>query len=482
MARSIAPPELTRLDQWVVCKGKGKKPYNARNLKSASTSDPSTWSSYEDAMAAVKSGKASGIGFVFTIDDGLCGIDLDGVINDSGSMTPDAQEIIDRLDSYTEVSRGKHGAHVIVRAKKPTSRCRRGNVEIYESGRYFIITGKIWRSRKVINDRQEALNWLCGDVFKDADAGPVSVAVGVVIDRKARPPEKKLKTALKDEEFKAAWEYNDESLGTDMSAYDWKLACLAIEAGWSDQEICDLLIGFRWERGDDEDFQKALRDDYIPRTIAKARQETGSSEILKLEDGEQIEVKKVVQVGQEDCTYTIVLTDDREIFMGMTAKLFLSPTNAEERFLDAGIILSDGTIKKWRKIAKKLIVALVERREGQTKEEKARMWLDDYISYRYSIPMIERDGGFDEIFGLGLNSIATDRQGRIFVRLADMVRWVSCHTHRGNVTDKSVVADLYIMKFEKTKRGYKKRIILWVSPPGFIDRMEDEVTPQRGEF
>jgi len=474
------PAELRELKQWVFWKA-DKKPHNPHNNTQAKTNDLRTWGTFKQAIQAVKDYAGKGVGFVTVEDDGYVLIDLDKIIDDDGHIDSEAQIIIDKLDSYTEVSQSGHGIHIIVRANKPSSRCRKDWVEIYETGRYFAMTGELWEGRATIEDRQDELNWLCQETFGETETTETKPsAVDVVLDRKARPPENKLKALLKDEEFKAAWEYNDESLGTDMSAYDWKLACLAIEDGWSDQEIADLIIGFRWERGDDADFQKALRDDYIPRTIAKARQGTGTAGILNLEDGGHIEVKKVVQIGQEDCTYTIVLTDDREIFMGMTAKLFLSSTNAEERFLDAGIILSDSTIKKWRKKAKKLIVSSVERREGQTKEEKAHMWLDDYIRHRTVIPQIERDGGFEKIFWSNLNnSIAIDEQKRIYVRLPDMVRWVAVHTHRGNVNDKTVIADLYAMKFEPTKRGYKKRIKLWVSPPGFIrDTLEDgDVTP-----
>jgi len=52
------------------------------------------------------------------------------------------------------------------------------------------------------------------------------------------------------------------------SGYDWHLARYAIMARWSDQEIVNLLIASRRERGED---LKLNRPDYYARTIAKAR-------------------------------------------------------------------------------------------------------------------------------------------------------------------------------------------------------------------
>jgi primase-polymerase (primpol)-like protein len=88
-----------------------------------------------------------GIGFVFTESDPYCGIDLDDVIDENGVIDPEAHAIIDKMDSYTEVSQSGRGIHIIVRGKKPNSQCRRGNVEIYDKGRYFALTGDLWPKR-----------------------------------------------------------------------------------------------------------------------------------------------------------------------------------------------------------------------------------------------------------------------------------------------------------------------------------------------
>jgi len=53
------------------------------------------------------------------------------------------------------------------------------------------------------------------------------------------------------------------------STYDFSLAVQAVQAGWSDAEIAALILAFR--RTQKLDVSKALRQDYVRRTITKAR-------------------------------------------------------------------------------------------------------------------------------------------------------------------------------------------------------------------
>ncbi|MDA1010792.1 MAG: phage/plasmid primase, P4 family, partial [Chloroflexi bacterium] len=145
-AESI-PTELRSLRQWVGWRlvevpGRTKptkQPLNPANGELASSTDPATWSTFEDALACRGS---DGVGFVFTADDPYVGIDLDGLRDpDTGQLAPKAQAIVDRIDSYTEISPSGTGLHIIVRATLPPTGRRKGDVEIYADGRYFTVTG-----------------------------------------------------------------------------------------------------------------------------------------------------------------------------------------------------------------------------------------------------------------------------------------------------------------------------------------------------
>jgi primase-polymerase (primpol)-like protein len=142
------PADLRKLRQWVVWRrevrdGKETKvPYRPGNPnRRASTTDPTTWGTFGQALAAVDRGQGDGIGFVFSAEDPFCGIDLDDCCSETGELNAAATAIVEDLDSYTELPPSRTGVHVIVRARLEGERCRRGPVEIYDSGRYFTITG-----------------------------------------------------------------------------------------------------------------------------------------------------------------------------------------------------------------------------------------------------------------------------------------------------------------------------------------------------
>jgi hypothetical protein len=82
------PPALLPLierDQWCIWRwtqlpnGKWQKPpfMATQPQRHASTTDPSTWSDYPTALAAVQTGHADGISYILTKDDPLSAIDLD---------------------------------------------------------------------------------------------------------------------------------------------------------------------------------------------------------------------------------------------------------------------------------------------------------------------------------------------------------------------------------------------------------------------
>ena len=103
----VLPQILTKRPQWILWKAEyiqdkdkvSKIPINPMNYRNASSTDPGTWTSFNEAMSALRSGY--GLGFVLAADDGLTGIDIDKCITD-GTIEPWAQDIINSLNSYTE--------------------------------------------------------------------------------------------------------------------------------------------------------------------------------------------------------------------------------------------------------------------------------------------------------------------------------------------------------------------------------------------
>ncbi len=181
---AAVPSELQERPQWVVWRYESrdgretKVPYRADGRGRASTTDRSSWSTFEDAAAAAAD--ASGVGFVFSEDDPYVGVDLDG-----GLKRSDWGAIIVALDSYSETSVSGEGAHVIVRASlNGHSRRRAGPVEVYEQGRFFVVTGEHIRSTPVtIEPRQTELELVLAEFLPETHAAAAAVpAVPVDVD------------------------------------------------------------------------------------------------------------------------------------------------------------------------------------------------------------------------------------------------------------------------------------------------------------
>jgi putative DNA primase/helicase len=144
-----------------------KVPYSPQTGERAKVTDPATWAKYQEAVKACKERDYSGLGFAFTSQDDLCGVDLDGCLDpETGEIETWAQEIIEELDSYTEISPSGRGLHVIVRANLPQGRNRKGRFEAYDRGRYFTVTGKhLAGTPRAIESRQEELEGVVRRVF-----------------------------------------------------------------------------------------------------------------------------------------------------------------------------------------------------------------------------------------------------------------------------------------------------------------------------
>ncbi len=155
VAAERIPAEIKRRRQWVTWKveqrgGKPTKvPYAPRTGRRASSTDSLTWGAFEDALEALD--RFDGVGFVFSSGDPYTGVDLDGCVDqETGKVEAWAARIVDALDSYTELSPSGTGLHVIVRGKPPAGG-KRGRVEVYDSGRYFTVTGSVYSGRTEVS-------------------------------------------------------------------------------------------------------------------------------------------------------------------------------------------------------------------------------------------------------------------------------------------------------------------------------------------
>jgi hypothetical protein len=168
------PDELKVDDQWVCC-DEHKVPLIATTsgaCYAASSTDPSTWRSYETAFEAWRANEWSfcGIGRVITLAETYVGVDLDDCIDpETGEISEWGVRLVERLKSYAEISPSGTGVKIWVRAPTITRAHVKPGLEIYPRGRYFTVTGKTLGRKRKISDRDDELSRIISEEFPRVD-------------------------------------------------------------------------------------------------------------------------------------------------------------------------------------------------------------------------------------------------------------------------------------------------------------------------
>ena len=150
------PDNLKKEKRWCLYKiiqrdGKNTKLPLMPSAKPAKSNDKMTWHSYEDCIAALNRNIGEGLGFF--LGEGYIGIDIDKVSDDimaysldyrASSMTAD---FLREISTYAELSPSKTGLHFIGKGKVPGERKRHKNLEIYDEGRFFTVTGNVIKDK-----------------------------------------------------------------------------------------------------------------------------------------------------------------------------------------------------------------------------------------------------------------------------------------------------------------------------------------------
>ena len=148
------PIELKKVPRWVMWsfvevgsednKRWSKLPLQT-NGRAASSTNPATWTDFLSVESAYKTGNFSGIGFVFSKDDNLVGIDLDDCYDIEDGFTNAAmQHITTQIDGYMEISPSGTGVKIFTRSTPFASHADHSiGFEAYSTGRFFTITGNL---------------------------------------------------------------------------------------------------------------------------------------------------------------------------------------------------------------------------------------------------------------------------------------------------------------------------------------------------
>ena len=167
------PHELRALPQWV-CAGEDKQPLNPRTGQPAKVTDPTTWGTFEQAIAT----GYRHVGFVLSKSDPYSIVDLDdpSTYKKAGVTYQESPEraaeigerhrqILAAFESYAETSQSGKGVHIIVRGSVPRG-VRRDKVEVYSDSRYMICTGQVIKQLPIAEQGE-----LLAALFNEITAG-----------------------------------------------------------------------------------------------------------------------------------------------------------------------------------------------------------------------------------------------------------------------------------------------------------------------
>lgn len=260
------PAELRERRQWVVWRseerdGKPTKvPYRGDGNGRASSTDPTTWTTFERALAVADN--FDGVGFVFTPDDPYFGVDLDEELSDA-----DRGAIAVALNTYTEFSVSGTGMHVIGRGQLGNGRHPKG-LGVFDRGRYFVMTGQhVAGTPTTIEDRQAELELVLARFLPPppAQAGGRDTSRATPIDIDDRELLEIAAHADDGGTFVRLWAGDASEYDEDDSRADYHLCkALAFYTGCDPDRIDRLFRASGLMR------QKWLRDDYRERTIRAA--------------------------------------------------------------------------------------------------------------------------------------------------------------------------------------------------------------------
>ncbi|MCH2296249.1 MAG: hypothetical protein MK488_14885, partial [SAR324 cluster bacterium] len=138
-----------------------KPPINPSSGFRGNVQDPKQWTDFDNALRIHEGGKfhTNGISVVVHPESELVGLDLDKCIKD-GAFSNEAREVLQKVNSYSEISPSGNGVRIFLYGKLPGKGRRKETFECYDEGRHLTVTGNhIPDTPKAINRDQGVIDW-----------------------------------------------------------------------------------------------------------------------------------------------------------------------------------------------------------------------------------------------------------------------------------------------------------------------------------
>lgn len=155
------PPGMRLLDQWIVYRCKEVERNGKMKTKKVPTApeygergrtfaiDPTSTefaTDFETATEFAETAPVDGIGFLLTPEDDIVGLDFDDCFDEeTGTIREWAYDIINDVDSFTEISPSGTGLHVYTYGELDPGYMNKNSelgFEMYDEDRFFTVTGR----------------------------------------------------------------------------------------------------------------------------------------------------------------------------------------------------------------------------------------------------------------------------------------------------------------------------------------------------
>ncbi len=287
------PEELRKQPNWVC--HRDKVPVSAVTGQNASCADPSTWCTFETAIAYADANDL-GIGYQFSAADDIVGIDIDHCIIKECIDDNRIKNILKEANSYYEVSPSGTGVHIYVRgtwdSKRYGNKANLGDgmaIEVYNESRYFTVTGhKPEKVPSTINKAQGALDQIAKEFFTEKSASSANIGNSATVTCQDSPSLTQEQEDLIEAEVERseifANHWQGERPNGDESKDDFALICNLLKLFHNNVDVAKaaFLASPHTTTKDDKHRAKLFgREDYLQRTLEAA--------VTAVESGEELQ-------------------------------------------------------------------------------------------------------------------------------------------------------------------------------------------------
>ena len=324
---------------------------------------------------------------------------------------------------------------------------------------------------------------------------PEETGGGLALDPEAEPSIVRLEVLLKaSPKFRKSWEQDRTDMSDQSaSAHNLSLATMAMQAGWSDQEVVDLLICWRRKHGHD----LKLREQHYEVTLEMAREpivmaqaQAQLDQALRLPPEDQPEVLKanlktlfrvdiiriVKYLGDPPVFY--MYTQQGDITLGGISSIRSQNKFRERVGEDTKVWIPAVSKKAWEQQVQAILLVCedIDVGDASPPAQETAAWLDEYL-----LEKPPREEEWQKAAEAGLPFIW---HGQAYICLKDFQRWLDL-TMGQKITPYFLSRRLEQCQMEPGKvsipgKSNRTSRSCWKLPPGYQTRNEQtpDSTPE----